>query len=248
MRVKAPRAAEPMEPRRRSAADRRRARWVAKLASIQADLSSSCREKRKDDALAAWSRAVCALTALLREETELSVLEGSRASQEGNMGASIDAGPSVESSGPTPFVLVQQALQSGPLSASRPARFRRLARDGMRNCDPVPRACGELLAALRGFVYSTGSITTARQSETDVSSTHLLDGFLDTATLGVSDIASDYPANIDEDSVRQEASSSMEDRSHLSRRMFGSMTMKQVNTLMTWTSDFDATFSGSNHI
>ena len=173
MRVTAPRAPEaPIPQRRRNATERKIVERAALAARVQAELSASCTEKQPAEATRLWLRAVVALAELLRAEADRLAAPPAAASTVAAVAitaptAAATTVPAISSpastattaaasavSAPRLFALAQQALQSGPLSGSQPARFKRLARDGVRRPSPVVCACEQMLDALAALALS----------------------------------------------------------------------------------------------
>jgi len=155
---------------------------AALAARVQAELSASCTEKQPAEATRLWLRAVVALAELLRAEADRLAAPPAAASTVAAVAitaasfataaitaptAAATTVPAISSpastattaaasavSAPRLFALAQQALQSGPLSGSQPARFKRLARDGVRRPSPVVCACEQMLDALAALALS----------------------------------------------------------------------------------------------
>lgn len=110
------------------ASDRRKRQLTARIDKAQQQLSG-VRQQQPAAGLATWCDATAAVATIL---TDASV-------QHAELKAAISG---------RLFSLAQQALQTGPLQASQPARFKRLARDGHHADSPAVRAVRLVVVAL----------------------------------------------------------------------------------------------------
>ena len=112
----------PPPPPPPTAAERRALRVLRSLEHAQSELTATCARQPTAAALARWSAAAAAAAAAIANANGMLV----------DMAAPPELAARIRS---RLFPLAQAALQTGPLHAAQPARFKRLKRDGLRRGD-----------------------------------------------------------------------------------------------------------------